>query len=121
MGYRSDVLFVLKKDPKLAEELGRYELWISNEGAGSVESRLGFIFQDKSEEEEWFEWFQGCTKWYSGAGFPDVDWLEALMDWLDSQDLEEYYQFIVLGENLDDNVTRGFYDAYIITRKLERC
>ena len=120
MGYRSDVLFVLEKSDELAEQINRYELWISGEGAGSVKKRLDEIFDEKTEEGEWFEWFQGSVKWYSNAGFPDVDWLETLMNWLDSQGLEEHYQFLRVGDNLDDNDDRGWCRIYRITKSIQR-
>ena len=120
MGYRNDVLFVLKRDDKIAKEINRYELWISNEGAGSVKKRLDEAFDKVSEEAEWFEWFLSSSKWYSGVGYEDVGWVETLMDWLDSESLEDYYQFIRIGENLEDNESRGWFCAYQIVRRLER-
>ena len=119
MGYISECAFLLAINDKLADELERYELWISGEGYGSIKKNIDKCFDTFTENESYLEWHSDWVKWY--GSYPEVAWLERFMDWLDSKELEDYYQFLRIGERFEDVDNRGGLCVYHIRRSFEPC
>ena len=127
MGYRSEVVLVVGK-----EVMPQFMVTM----AKSIEARaLCFGDHDKMikdyEEEGNILFAWNGIKWYEG--YEAIDALTDFMDWCDSEsvphpdpedggtvDGDECYRFCRVGEEEDDNVTRGsaFWDVGI-SRSIE--
>lgn len=110
MGYRSEVLLALK--PKARALLSTY---IARGG------QLAALFTDeeadidkRNDGDITYRW--DSIKWYDS--YPEIGAIIDFMARLDNEDLEEEYKFIRIGEDADDNETRGYGFDVGITRTI---
>ena len=109
MGYRSDVGFAC--DPIIKQVVETMAEW---------DSEFKELLQcgDALSYDDYGRWRFESVKWYDS--FPDVQIVENIMTMCDNTDITglcyETYGFIRLGEEHDDNETRGdtcAFDLYI--------
>ena len=111
MGYRSEVVFVVAK-----EVMDQFLVTM----AKSPQAReMCFGEADKrikdydGEGNILFNWHS--IKWFEG--YEEIDAIVDFMDWCDGDEHEavNFYRFVRIGEDSDDNVHRGwgFQDIYI--------
>ncbi len=107
MGYYSDVVFALTKKGK-----EYFDKKLSNETTPAKTREemavlLKYADQHRTDESGAEVWFWKDVKWYTDwpEHFPDVDFIDKLMDELD----EEEYYFVRVGEEYDDNEIRGLW------------
>jgi len=103
MGYRSDVGWAC--DPAVAEVIGAVLELNPKESNPDIHSLI-----DMGRDRHWGSerldrlHFEG-VKWYEG--YHDVDMFNRLMEHLDAHGLEDFYGFVRVGEEMDDNEMRG--------------
>lgn len=104
MGYRSQVTLALQ--PKAAALFSTVRA-----RAGELPSLVEDAEQGKHNDGvESYEW--EAVKWYHR--FACVSAIEAFMDRLDEEDMEDQYRFVRIGEDDDDNETRGHgFEIYV--------
>ena len=110
MGYRSEVAFVC--DPIVKDIVKTVAEWDKE-----LKQLLSYA-DDMSSDPEYGRWLFSDVKWYES--YPDVQIVENIMTMLDSVDINGFcydsYGFIRLGEEMDDNETRGdpsAFDLYV--------
>ena len=93
MGYRSQVTLALK--PKAAA------LFSTVRARGGELAALldDGMYEDHGEGHESYEWHG--VKWYDT--YPCVGAIEAFMNRLDEEEMDDEYRFVRLGEDTDDN------------------
>ena len=120
MGYRSEVALAVT-----AEAL----TYLMAKLAGNEEARK-MIFEHHDLLDTDFDGDGGlkvywdCVKWYSG--YEEVNAIEAFMNEMDEMtrepdeggDMDEHYRFCRIGEDRDDNVERGYLEAFDIERRI---
>ena len=103
MGYRSDVGWAC--DPAVAEVISAVLELNPKESNGDLHA----LVDDGRDRHRGFEridrLFFESVKWYDG--FHDVDMFNRLMEHLDANGLEDFYGFVRVGEEMDDNEMRG--------------
>ena len=114
MGYRSDVKIVLARNDELAKRTEHYELWVSGEGAGSILKTLEEYFNVEEKDQEVDCSAKARLKW--NLEYPEVASIVTYLDWLDSEDLGQHYQFIRIGESFEDEEYRGGLGTYWVDR-----
>jgi hypothetical protein len=115
MGYRSEVVFIVAKEvmPQFLATMAK-----SPEARKMCFSETDKRIKDfQGDGNILFNW--SYIKWYEG--YEEIDAITDFMDWCDSQDPADeqnatnFYRFVRVGEETDDNVIRGygFEDVYI--------
>jgi hypothetical protein len=117
LSYRNDLLLILKQSDALSEKIKEYELWVTGDGLGSVLENIEFCFSVREDSEEFVEFTSSFSRWDSTC--KRVQKVEAFMNWLDSECLDKYYQFLRLGDQLTDIEDRGLLAAYYVHRSFE--
>ena len=103
MGYRSDVGWAC--DPAVAEVIDAVLELNPKESNSDLHGLI-----DMGRDSHWGSdrtdrlYFDG-VKWYEG--YHDVDMFNRLMEHLDAHGLDEFYGFVRVGEEMDDNEMRG--------------
>ena len=115
MGYYSEVALVASKNAysRLLAAVAKYP--------EATKFVIDAIENDKyghePDENRLFHW--PYVKWYQGHSRI----IDAIQDWMDSEDgnpCDEEYQFLRLGESVDDAEERGNYDyGLAISRKID--
>jgi len=112
MGYRSDVGWAC--DPAVAEVIGAVLELNPKESNSDIHSLVD-MGRDKHRGFERLDRLHfESVMWYED--YHDVDMFNRLMEHLDAHGLEDFYGFIRIGEEMDDNEMRGAtyeYDMYI--------
>ena len=103
MGYRSDVGWAC--DPAVAEVIGAVLELNPKESNPDLHALI-----DDGRDSHWGQsrldrLFFESVKWYEG--YHDVDMFNRLMEHLDAHGLEDFYGFVRVGEEMDDNEMRG--------------
>ena len=113
MGYRSEIILVVGKEAlplfltALAKEPEARSLCYSH-----ADKRL----DDYEDGAVLFHWDH--IKWYDS--FKEVAAIEEFMNDCDTEDLEDHYRFVRIGEETDDNEVRGWgFDHVYVTRSVE--
>jgi len=103
MGYRSEVLLIVGKEVM--------PLFLTAMATESEAKDLCFRYRDHCEKDYGemgsllFSWTY--LKWYDS--FDSVAAIENFMDLCDTEDLEEHYRFVRIGEDTSDTEERGFF------------
>tara|TARA_Y100000310_G_C20583430_1_gene764151 strand:+ start:784 stop:1134 length:351 start_codon:yes stop_codon:yes gene_type:complete len=106
MGYRSEVLLIV--GPEVMP------LFLTALAREPKARELCFVHRDQYQKDYeevgsmLFNW--SWLKWYDS--FDDVKAIEDFMDNCDTEDLEDHYRFVRLGEDSGDIEERGQFAAY---------
>ena len=117
MGYRSEVVFAIDKDI--------VPLFIAHIASNTAAQTLCFKHSDHHTKDyqgegHWlFRWDH--IKWYDT--FEEVEAIQDFIQWCEDEQIEvdgkqvnadEYYRFVRIGEEMDDNETQGWgFDIHI--------
>ena len=109
MGYRSQVTLALR--PKAAALFST----VRARGGELAALIADGMHKDHGEGHESYSW--DYIKWYDS--YPCVGAIEAFMNRLDEEDMDDEYRFVRLGEDTDDNEVRGYGFEIGISRTIE--
>jgi|TARA_R110000824_G_C15015144_1_gene657792 hypothetical protein len=106
MGYRSEVLLIVGKEAM--------PLFLTALAREPKARDLCFNYRDQYEKDYeevgsmLFNWTE--IKWYDN--YPDIQAIESFMDNCDTEDLDEHYRFVRIGEDDRDIEERGQFAEY---------
>lgn len=109
MGYRSQVTLALR--PKAAALFTTVRAR-GGELPALIEDADTGNHNDGSESYSWDH-----VKWYDS--YACVNAIEQFMDRLDTEDMEDQYRFVRIGEESDDNEQRGHGFEIYVSRSIE--
>ena len=103
MGYRSDVGWAC--DSAVAEVIDAVLELNPKESNPDIHSLIDMGRDNHWGSDRTDRLFFEHVKWYEG--YHDVDMFNRLMEHLDAHGLEDFYGFVRVGEEMDDNEMRG--------------
>jgi len=109
MGYRSQVTLALR--PEAAALFSTVRARGGSLAALIEDAEIG----DHNDGNESYSW--GHIKWYDS--YECVNAIEAFMNRLDAEDMDEEYRFIRIGEEDDDTEQRGSGFEIYVSRSIE--